>query len=208
MDGRAPLWAHQESQAQTTEADPDISSPGTPLPPWAGMAGPIASRSTAPASGRRFAALSTLPEGLRLPPKRDALPARHQREAAPVPLEESLEPNLPPAVSARPIPRTPRQGPPADIRTLVAPAAPAPAAPPPTTDTALLPPPSERQLGFNCPACFSVLIIRDPASYDGRPAPCPTCGSRIVPPRIIPDSPFRVVERAALPSVSNGHRHS
>jgi hypothetical protein len=106
---------------------------------------------------RRFAALSTLPEGRRLPPRRDVPLAKHQR---PEPVDST-------------------------------PAAPAESLAVP------LPPPAARQLGFNCPACFAVLIIKDPASYDGRPAPCPTCGIRIQPPQCAPDSPFSIVHRPA-----------
>ena len=77
------------------------------------------------------------------------------------------------------------------------------------------PPPAMRQLGFNCPGCFSVLIIKDPSSYDGKPAPCPTCGSRILPPRCVPESPFSIVPqqnalavpvRAGLLYHAAGHR--
>lgn len=118
-------------------------------------------------TGRRFAALSTLPESLRLPPKRDSLPARHQRMPL-APTETALAPPAPP-----PLPLGP-----------VAPV--------------LLPAATARQLGFNCPACFAVLIIKDPSSYDGRPAPCPTCGIRILPPQCVPVSPFSIVHRAAL----------
>lgn len=47
-----------------------------------------------------------------------------------------------------------------------------------------------RQMRFNCPACYTVLIIKDPDSYDGRAAPCPHCSVTIVAPRIAPSSPF------------------
>jgi predicted RNA-binding Zn-ribbon protein involved in translation (DUF1610 family) len=42
----------------------------------------------------------------------------------------------------------------------------------------------ERPVSFTCPACMVVLMVRQPASYDGRPAPCPHCGVSILPPRI------------------------
>lgn len=113
--------------------------------------------------GRRFAALSTLPEALRLPPKRDTPLARHQRPAtipSPRPASE---------IAARPVPSPPSRQ---------------------------LPASSAQQLGFNCPSCFTVLIIKDPATYDGRAAPCPTCGIRILPPQRVPDSPFSIVHRS------------
>jgi DNA-directed RNA polymerase subunit RPC12/RpoP len=84
------------------------------------------------------------------------------------------------------------------------------ASPPPTTELAPpapLPPPvmlpsaESRQMGFNCPSCFSVLIIKDPSSYDGRPAPCPSCGIRILPPQRVPDSPFSIVHRSSPPAL-------
>ncbi len=103
--------------------------------------------------GRRFAALSSLPENQRLPTRRDVPTPRHQRQ----------EVALPPA-SADVLP-------------------------------ALLPAPSLRQMGFNCPSCFTVLVIKDPVNYDGSAAPCPTCGIRIQPPRRMPDSPFSIVRR-------------
>lgn len=50
-----------------------------------------------------------------------------------------------------------------------------------------------RQLGFNCPACLVILVIRQPEEYDGRAAPCPHCGTVILPPRIAPPTPFVVL---------------
>ena len=47
-------------------------------------------------------------------------------------------------------------------------------------------------LGFNCPSCFAVLVIREPEQYDGRPAPCPHCGVVIMAPRVAPPQPFHV----------------
>ena len=69
------------------------------------------------------------------------------------------------------------------------------------SSTVLLPPPESRQLGFNCPSCFAVLIIKDLVSYDGRPAPCPTCGIRIQPPQCAPESPFSIVYRVTPASL-------
>ena len=131
------------------------------LPPWAGLT--ASDRQMSPMEGRRFAALSTLPESHRLPPKRNMLPARHQRPVVLPPVEPPSE------IAARPSP------------------------PPPSLQ---LPVSSAQQLGFTCPSCFTVLIIKDPATYDGRAAPCPTCGIRILPPQRVPDSPFSIVHRA------------
>ena len=51
----------------------------------------------------------------------------------------------------------------------------------------------ERRLGFNCPSCFVVLIIKEPDQYDGRAAPCPSCGVAILPPRLAVQSPFTLI---------------
>lgn len=77
------------------------------------------------------------------------------------------------------------------------PPAPPPQVPPPAP--APIPAPELRQMGFNCPSCFMILIIREPAAYDGRAAPCPCCGAVIMPPRVAPASPFSIVMRAAGP---------
>jgi len=137
-----------------------------------------------PSAGRRFVSLSSLPEGQRLPPKRDLSPVRQSRMAPPVPDGGKF-----PLLSS-------------------------PDAIPPTASPvpSVLPAPVQRQLGFNCPACFAVLVIKDPVSYDGCPAPCPTCGSRILPPRCVPESPFSIVPRPAnssgkmLPRFVSGKR--
>jgi hypothetical protein len=47
-----------------------------------------------------------------------------------------------------------------------------------------------KQIGFNCPSCLAILIIKQPEQYDGQAAPCPNCGVSILPPRIAPASPF------------------
>ncbi len=67
---------------------------------------------------------------------------------------------------------------------------------PPAENTEPMPavPVNFRQLGFNCPACFTVLVIKDPENYDGRVAPCPYCNVAIMPPRIAPPSPFTLLE--------------
>ncbi|HWB03761.1 MAG TPA: hypothetical protein VG796_12110 [Verrucomicrobiales bacterium] len=60
--------------------------------------------------------------------------------------------------------------------------------------------PDLRQLGFNCPSCYTILIIKDPQNYDGRAAPCPYCGVNIVAPRVAPPTPFTLI---AMPSEAN-----
>ncbi|HEX2750051.1 MAG TPA: hypothetical protein VHM91_18735 [Verrucomicrobiales bacterium] len=54
-------------------------------------------------------------------------------------------------------------------------------------------PQEPKQLGFNCPSCYTILIIKDPESYDGRAAPCPYCAVNIVAPRIAKPTPFTLV---------------
>ena len=60
-----------------------------------------------------------------------------------------------------------------------------------------------KQIGFNCPSCLAILIIKQPENYDGQAAPCPSCGVVILPPRIAPPSPFTLLapasQRGALP---------
>lgn len=135
---------------------------------WTGLSLTAENRAGQPLAGRRFAALSSLPPGHRLPPKREGLLPR-----APAPTAE-LSP--PPASAPVQLPQV------------------------------MLPPAESRQMGFNCPSCFTVLIIKDPAAYDGHPAPCPTCGIRILPPQRVPDSPFSVVHRTPrqLPPLLEG----
>jgi hypothetical protein len=65
-------------------------------------------------------------------------------------------------------------------------------APPPPLPPAL-PMPEFPRLGFNCPSCFTVLFVKDPAQYDGRAAPCPYCRVAIMPPRLAPPSPFILI---------------
>jgi len=45
--------------------------------------------------------------------------------------------------------------------------------------------PLHKPLGFNCPACRVILVIRDPDAYDGQAAPCPHCGVHVMPPRVV-----------------------
>jgi len=144
-----------------------------PPPPWA-KDGLMAGRADnmPPPDGRRFAALSTLPEDRRMPVRRNVPLAKHQRQE-----QSSVQPLGPDAQEI----------------------------PPPASAAVLLPPTESRQLGFNCPACFAVLIIKDPATYDGSPAPCPTCGIRIQPPQCMPESPFSIVHRTQPVSLPLSH---
>jgi hypothetical protein len=52
-------------------------------------------------------------------------------------------------------------------------------------------PDANRKVGFNCPACLAILVIKQPDNYDWTAAPCPNCQTVILPPRIVPPSPFR-----------------
>lgn len=55
-----------------------------------------------------------------------------------------------------------------------------------------------KQIGFNCPSCLAILIIRQPEAYDGGAAPCPGCGVSILPPRIAAvSSPFTLLSAAS-----------
>lgn len=194
-------WEHM---SRATEAGAALPVDITQVPPWAGVevGGTAAAAGPAPikptwrepgsgAAGKRFAALSTLPAGQRLPVKRSLPLAKHLREdqAARAASEAGLPMEPTPETSSSLASRYP--------------------VPPPPAQPVALPVATERQLGFNCPSCFAVLIIRDPANYDGSPAPCPTCGVRIIPPRCLPDSPFTLVRPgrnipALPPPGSNG----
>lgn len=156
-----------------------------------------------PAERPRFVALSALPPDKRLPPRRTGTvqspsPAQSPSNAgtpsapvmagstlpAPSRAENSREtaPSLPLSAPVRPLPVPPEAltGPRASV-------------PVPATPASL------RQIGFNCPSCFTVLVIKDPSSYDGRAAPCPYCAVTILPPRVAPPSPFTVLQAVALP---------
>lgn len=116
----------------------------------------------------RFVSLSALPPEKRLPPRREGT-----RPGLMVPrrlVEVSISNLHPPEVS--PVPPSPPQG---SLTALPPPLVPVP------------------QLGFNCPSCFTVLIIKDPGAYDGRPAPCPYCRVSILPPRVAQPSPFTLI---------------
>lgn len=200
-------WETIPPPAET--APPQNGSPRGDLPlipPWAGSLSGVADEAAAgPASlkptwrdlgagggGKRFAALSTLPAGQRLPAKRTLPLAKHLREDQAARAAATDHPPPLPSPETGLVPSYP--------------AAPQyPATPPPSM---VLPQVLDRQLGFNCPSCFTVLIIRDPAHYDGSPAPCPTCHVRIIPPRCLPDSPFTLVRPArnlpALPAPGGG----
>ncbi len=58
----------------------------------------------------------------------------------------------------------------------------------------------DRPLGFNCPACSVVLVIREPDKYDGRPAPCPHCKVTISPPQIVQED---AIDLHPLPGLSS-----
>ena len=144
--------------------------------------GTVAAVEPAVAAPRRFVALSRIseekqPEPLRRPvePRLPALPGK--KEFSP----SQLRP-------VTPRPATDRAGeemlePQTDSPVTSLPALPAPLNPP-----APLP-----QMAFNCPACFTVLVITNPSSYDGAPAPCPYCRTTIAPPRIAQASPFTLL---------------
>ncbi len=72
---------------------------------------------------------------------------------------------------------------------------PRPARPQRTPD---LPDTLKRPLGFNCPACGVVLVIREPHNYDGKPAPCPHCAMTILPPRVV----YQTVDLHPLPGLT------
>lgn len=179
-------WEHMALTADAETMRP-VDTPQ--IPPWASQMPDSAGSSSIPApikptwrepgsgaAGKRFAALSTLPAGQRLPAKRAQPLAKHLREDQAAKAAAEAQPPTESGLAHRY----------------------------PTPPTMALPQAVDRQLGFNCPSCFAVLIIRDPANYDGSPAPCPTCGVRIIPPRCLPDSPFTLVRPArnlpALPS--------
>jgi hypothetical protein len=52
-----------------------------------------------------------------------------------------------------------------------------------------------RKIGFNCPSCLVILVIKQPDSYDWAAAPCPNCQAVIMPPRVVPPSPFSVARQ-------------
>ena len=63
-----------------------------------------------------------------------------------------------------------------------------------------------KQIGFNCPSCLAILIIKQPENYDGQAAPCPSCGIVILPPRIAPISPFTLLSPHSPPPGLPGPR--
>ena len=164
--------AHSGRQADCGLEETGPSSEAILTPPWAKDGLMMGLGRVSLPDARRFAALSTLPEGRRLPPRRDVPLAKHLRQE-----QAALE------------------------QTISDP----PEALPPVSVPMPLPLAESRQLGFNCPACFAVLIIKDPATYDGRPAPCPTCGIRIQPPQCVPESPFSIVHRTEPPTLPRHH---
>jgi hypothetical protein len=116
----------------------------------------------------RFVSLSSLPPDKRLPGRNEAL-----RTGLKVPrrLQETASEAPPPAAAEEQPPLPPQ-------------------ALQPVVEVV---PRELHKMGFNCPSCYTVLIIKDPGAYDGRPAPCPYCAVRIIPPRIAPDSPFTLL---------------
>lgn len=119
------------------------------------------------ANNTRFAPLSALPEGKGLPPRRD--------------VDGSSAPAAAAGIMPRQLPGLPHSNPQKQPLQFRPPAA--------------LPARQEKQLGFNCPSCMTILIIKQPESYDGQAAPCPHCGVVILPPRIAPSSPFTLLSQ-------------
>lgn len=122
----------------------------------------------------RFVSLSALPPEKRLRPRQDGtrpglmVPRRlAEQSAAAGPAMAEVQPPPPPVTVSPPAVPVSRESP---------------------------SPVNCRQLGFNCPSCFTVLVIKNPESYDGRAAPCPCCSVVIMPPRIAPPSPFTLVD--------------
>ncbi len=175
------------------EAPPTLSTPlenqwsqppVAPAPHWKPSDAPDSSKSFAEAmSGRpvhpaslapqarasavRFAPLSALPEGRGLPARRDEVGPSAPPSASITPRQL---PGIPHAAAARQVP-------------VMLPTA--------------LPAPQDKQIGFNCPSCMTILIIKQPTSYDGQPAPCPYCGVVILPPRVATPSPFKLLAPAS-----------
>ncbi len=110
-----------------------------------------------------------------LPPEKRPLPRREQGLTVP---RRPGEVCVPEAAVVE------RSGQP--LQTTAAPLAPVPAH---------VPLVSFKQLGFNCPSCYTVLVIKDPENYDGRAAPCPYCSVTILPPRVMPPTPFTLLGR-------------
>lgn len=127
----------------------------------------------------RFVSLSALPLDQRLPRRRDGT---KPGPVVPRRLAEVSTTNLPPP---DPLPEPP-------VPHLASPVCPTPE-PKPLG--------AARQLGFNCPSCFTVLVIKNPDTYDGRAACCPYCSVTILPPRIAQPSPFTLV---ATPQTGDG----
>ena len=158
-------------------------------------ASPEAKVTEAPPERPRFVALSALPPEKRLPPRR-TLPDTVAPAAMQV--RTAVRPDPITAGDTLPAPRRVEQS------RVIAPSLSAPAVPPavssprePVPVPAI--PAALQQIGFNCPSCFTILVIKDPAGYDGRAAPCPYCAVTILPPRVAPPSPFTLVAAEPLP---------
>ena len=161
--------------APASECEACPSCMGAAMP--AGVANPADETQESEPERPRFVTLSALPPEKRLPRRRDGT-----RPGLTVPRRLAEKCGLPPANLEPP----PSPSPP--VRDSTSP--PALHAAPVSVPLVTL-----RQLGFNCPSCFTVLVIKDPENYDGRAAPCPCCFVSIMPPRIAPPSPFTLVER-------------
>jgi len=120
----------------------------------------------------RFVSLSELPPDKRMPPRRDHRPGLFE----PRRFEEMAGGVVAPPAPSLPAVSSPQPMPPAP------------------------PMPSGPQLRFNCPSCFTVLLINEPQQYDGHAAPCPHCGVTILPPRVALADPLPLVSPADAPA--------
>lgn len=119
----------------------------------------------APPPAVRFAPLSSLPPGQRIPTRRATTPSATQQAVI-----SGIEPRQLPGM------------PPVNPGKLAVPF---------------------KQIGFNCPSCLAILIIKQLETYDGQAAPCPSCGVVILPPRIAaPVSPFTLLSPAGAAPLS------
>ena len=107
-----------------------------------------------------------------LPPDRRLPPRRAGETAGPM-----APPTAPPQIAPRQLPGLPQPSPAKQLSRIT-------------------------QIGFNCPSCLAILIIKQPEQYDGQAAPCPNCGVSILPPRIAPTSPFVLLSPPQQSSIS------
>jgi hypothetical protein len=162
MDGHLPTHTQGATSGPTPTAPPPAPSTVKFGEGAFGGASTVATAPLRPPTGR-FAPLSALPPDKRLPPRRDTYEAQRQQEQAQA--QQALAPTAPPAIAPRERPGTAHANP---ARQLM----------------------SVKQIGFNCPSCLAILIIKQPENYDGQAAPCPNCAVVILPPRIAPTTPF------------------